>query len=159
LDPLAFLPHLDGFRLDAYTATAERITLRIAATTSTARCPACQLPSRRIHSRYLRAVADVSWGGVPVTLQVQVRRFFCGNSACLRRIFAEPLPHLVDRYARRTHALCAALQRIGLALGEAAGARLAGTLGLPVGRTALLDLIRAVPPPAGELPRVVGIDE
>jgi transposase len=159
LDPLAFLPHLDGFRLDAYTATAERITLRIAATTSTARCPACQLPSRRIHSRYLRAVADVSWGGVPVTLQVQVRRFFCGNSACLRRIFAEPLPHLVDRYARRTHALCAALQRIGLALGGAAGARLAGTLGLPVGRTALLDLIRAVPPPAGEPPRVVGIDE
>jgi transposase len=131
----------------------------VAATTSTARCPACQLPSRRIHSRYLRAVADVSWGGVPVTLQVQVRRFFCGNSACLRRIFAEPLPHLVDRYARRTHALCAALQRIGLALGGAAGARLAGTLGLPVGRTALLDLIRAVPPPAGEPPRVVGIDE
>ena len=51
------------------------------------------------------------------------------------------------------------MQRIGLALGGAAGARLAGTLGLPVGRTALLDLIRAVPPPAGEPPRVVGIDE
>jgi len=159
LDPLAFLPHLDGFRLDAYTATAERITLRVAATTATARCPACQLPSRRIHSRSLRAVADVAWGGVPVTLRGQVRRFFCGNSACPRRIFAEPLPQLVDRYARRTRALRVALQRIGLALGGAAGARLAGTLGPPVGRTALLDLLRAVPPPTEEPPRIVGIDE
>jgi transposase len=159
LDPLAFLPHLDGFRLDAYTATAERITLQVAATTATARCPACQLPSRRIHSRYLRAVADVSWGGVPVTLRVLVRRFFCGNSACPRCIFAEPLQHLVDRYARRTRALRVALQRIGLALGGAAGARLAGTLGLPVGRTTLLDLIRAVPPLAGGPLRIVGIDE
>jgi transposase len=159
LDPLAFLPHLDGFRLDAYTATAERITLQVAATTATARCPACQPPSRRIHSRYLRAVADVSWGGVPVTLRVLVRRFFCGNSACPRCIFAEPLQHLVDRYARRTRALRVALQRIGLALGGAAGARLAGTLGLPVGRTTLLDLIRAVPPLAGGPLRIVGIDE
>lgn len=107
----------------------------------------------------MRAVADVAWGGVPVTLRVQVRRFFCGHTACPRRIFAEPLSHLVDRYARRSRALRAALQRIGLALGGAAGARLAAALGLPVGRTALLDLIRAAPRPAGEPPRVVGIDE
>jgi hypothetical protein len=90
---------------------------------------------------------------------VRVRWFVCRVAACPRRICAERRAQLVGRYARRTHALCAALQRIGLALGGAAGARLAGALGLPVGRTALLDLIRAVPPPAGEPPRVVGIDE
>ena len=159
MDLPAFLPYLDGLRLDEYTATAERITLRVAATTSTTRCPACQRPSGRIHSRYVRAVADVSWGGVSVTLRVQVRRFFCGNTACPRRIFAEQFPRLADRYARRTCALRAVLQRIGLALGGAAGARLAAALGLPVGRTALLALIRAAPPPTVEPPRVVGIDE
>jgi transposase len=92
-------------------------------------------------------------------LLVQVRRFFCRDAACLRRIFAERLPHLVERYARRTSALRATLQRIGLALGGAAGARLAAALDLPVGRTALLALVRAVPPPAEAPPRVVGIDE
>lgn len=35
MDPLAFLPHLEGFRLDEYTAITERITLRVVATTST----------------------------------------------------------------------------------------------------------------------------
>jgi len=159
VDVPAFLPHLEGFRIDEYTATAERITLRVAATPATAPCPACQLPAQRIHSRYLRAVADVAWGGVPVTLRVQVRRFFCGNTACPRRIFAERHPRLVERYARQTGIRRAALQRIGLALGGAAGARLATALGLPVGRTALLALVRAVPRPPGEPLRVVGIDE
>ncbi len=159
MDVPAFLPHLEGFRIDEYTATAERIMLRVAATTSTAPCPACQLPAERIHSRYARTVADVSWGSVPVALRVQVRRFFCGNTACPQRIFAERLPRLVDRYARQTGIRRAALQRIGLALGGAAGARLATALGLPVGRTALLALVRAVPQPAGEPLRVVGIDE
>ncbi len=159
MDVPAFLPHLEGFRIDEYTATAERITLRIAATAAAAPCPACRLPAQRIHSRYLRAVADVAWGGVPVTLRVQVRRFFCGNTACPQRIFAERLPRLVDRYARQTGLRRVALQRIGLALGGAAGARLATALGLPVGRTALLALVRAVPRPPGEPLRVVGIDE
>jgi len=84
----------------------------------------------------------MSWDGLPVTLRVQVRRFFCGDTACLRRIFAERLPHVVERYARRS----------------CGGARLAA-LGLPVGRTALRALVRAVPPPAEAPPRVVGIDE
>jgi len=159
VDVPAFLPHLEGFRIDEYTATAERITLRVAATAATAPCPACQLPAQRIHSRYARTVADVSWGGVPVTLRVQVRRFFCGNIACPQHIFAERLPRLVDRYARQTGARRAALQRIGLALGGAAGARLATALGLPVGRTTLLALVRAVPRPPGAPLRVVGIDE
>ena len=159
MDLPTFLPYMNDLRLDEYTATTERITLRVAATSPTARCPTCRLACGRKHSRYVRTVADVSWGGVPVTLLVQVRRFFCANASCPRRIFAEPLPHLVDRYARRTCALRLALQRIGLALGGAAGARLAAALGLPVGRTALLALIRATPPPGGEPPRVVGIDE
>ncbi len=154
-----FLPYLEGLRLDDYTATAERITLRVAASSGPARCPGCQSVSARIHSRYVRTVADVSWGGVPVTLRVLVRRFFCGDAGCPRRIFAERLPRLVERYARRTSALRATLQRIGLALGGAAGARLAAALGLPVGRTTLLTLVRAAPSPAAPPPRIVGIDE
>jgi len=60
VDTPAFLPHLEGLRLDEYTATAGRIALRVATTTATAPCPACQHPSRRIHSRYVHMVADVA---------------------------------------------------------------------------------------------------
>jgi transposase len=90
---------------------------------------------------------------------VRVRRFICRDAACPQRIFAEQLPQLVDRYARRTHPLRDALQRIGLTLGGAAGARLAAVLGLPVGRTALLGVIRAAPLPPSPQPKAVGVDE
>jgi transposase len=59
----------------------------------------------------------------------------------------------------RTHRLRDALQQIGLALGGAAGARLATTLRLPAGRTTLLGLIRAAPLSPSEQPRAVGVDE
>ncbi len=154
-----FLPYLAGLRLDDYTATAERMTLRVAASSGTACCPGCQSVSARIHSRYVRTVAAVSWGGVPVTLRVLVRRFCCGDACCPRRIFAERLPRLVERYARRTSALRTTLQHIGIALGGAAGVRLAAALGLPVGRTTLRTLVRAAPSPAATPPRIVGIDE
>ncbi len=66
----AFLPYLEGLRRDEYTAAAGRIALRVAATSRTARCPAYQSTYARIHGRYVRTVATVSWGGVPVTLRV-----------------------------------------------------------------------------------------
>ncbi|MDP9373531.1 MAG: ISL3 family transposase, partial [Chloroflexota bacterium] len=104
-------------------------------------------------------IADLPWSGTPIRLRLRVRRFICQVASCPQRIFAEQLPRLVDRYGRRTHRLRDALQQIGLALGAAAGARLAVALGLPVGRTTLLGLIRAAPLPPSEQPTAVGVDE
>jgi len=154
-----FLPHLKGLRLAEIAVTDEGVTLHLFATRRTAPCPSCQHRSHRVHSRYDRTIADLPWCGTTVSLRLRVRRFICRNAACPQRIFAEQLPHLVDRYARRTRRLRAALQRIGLALGGAAGARLASALGLPAGRTALLGLIRAAPLPLVGEPSAVGVDE
>ena len=154
-----FLPHLKGLHLAAMTVTEEGVTLQLFAARRTAACPSCRQRSRRVHSRYDRTIADLPWSGTTIKLRLRVRRFICRVAACPQRIFAEQLPHLVDRYGRRTHGLRAALRQIGLALGGAAGARLATTLGLPTGRTALLDLIRAAPLPAVGQPRAVGVDE
>jgi hypothetical protein len=54
-------------------------------------------------------LADLPWAGHPVTLQVWVRRFRCGNRQCPRRIFAERLPELAAPHARRTVAQQAAI--------------------------------------------------
>jgi len=154
-----FLPHLKGLRLAEITTTDEGVTLHLYATRRTAPCPSCRRRSRRVHSRYDRTIVDLPWGGTTIRLRLRVRRFVCQVAPCPQRIFAEQVPHLVDRYGRRTHRLRAALQQIGLALGGAAGARLAVALGLPVGRTALLGLIRAAPLPDSEPPEIVGVDE
>ena len=79
----------------------------------------------RVHSCYLRRVADLPWHGIAVRLELHTRRFFCVNELCQRRIFCERLPSVVAAYARKTVRLIAALELIGFALGGEAGARLA----------------------------------
>lgn len=62
-------------------------------------CPLCQRLSRRVHSRYWRTLADLPYAEQSACLKVQVRRFFCGDRRCTRRIFAERLPDLTQPYS------------------------------------------------------------
>ena len=64
----------------------------------------------------LPLVADLPWAGWAVRLELHVRRFFCQNKACTRRIFTERLPGMVAPYARRTTRLTDLLTLIGFAL-------------------------------------------
>lgn len=80
-------------------------------------CPICTPPTTRRHSRYRRLLADTPCADQAVRLELHTRRFFCPNSACPRRVFAERLPQLTRPAARRTTRLTALLQRVGLALG------------------------------------------
>ena len=88
-----------------------------------------------------------------------MRKLFCDNAGCERRIFTERLPDLVAPWARKTTRLCRRLTTIAAALGGAAGARLSSTLGLPVARNTLLRLIRAAPLPSCPIPAVLGVDD
>jgi transposase len=107
------------------------VRLQFMATAPTATCPRCAVPSPAIHSRYQRHPTDLPWGTHAVHLQLTVRKFFCRNPSCTRRILTERLPDLVATYARKTHRLIMVLRVIGVALGGNAGARLAARLRLP----------------------------
>jgi transposase len=122
-------------------------------------CPTCQGLARRVHSRYLRTLADAPISGQRVKLVLKVRRFFCDNPDCPKKTFAEQVPELTAPHARRTGLLARMLEAVGLALAGRAGARLAGKLGMAVGRDALLRLVKALPTPLlGTMP-VLGVDD
>ena len=110
-------------------------------------CPACGVPSRRVHRRYERRLPDTAVAGQETLIQLRVRRFFCGNAACVKKTFAEQVPGLTTRYGRRTAGLARVLRAVALALGGWAGARLAGRLAASVSRMTLIRLIRALPEP------------
>lgn len=92
-------------------------------------------------------------------IELEARRFRCGNPDCGRAIFAEQVAGLTTRYAQRTPPLRAMLEAIGLALAGRAGARLAEDLGAPTGRSSLLRLVRALPDLEPGPIRVLGIDD
>lgn len=138
----------------------EQFLLAVVATTSSAAlCPLCQSCSQRIHSRYVRVVADLPWAGWAVRLELHVRRFFCQNEECQRRIFTERLPGVVAPSARRTTRLADLLTLIGFALGGEAGSCLVERMGLEITPETLLRLIRQQQERQVPTPRVLGVDD
>jgi transposase len=156
LFPAAPPLHLDAWHMDD---AARRLTLQVTSTQTLVHCPICRFPSRRIHSRYVRRVADLPWGPWRVVLHLHVRKFFCANGRCTRRIFTERLAPLVAPWARRTQRLVRWLGHIASALAGTAGARLSHDLGLAVSRHTLLRLLRRLPLPACTTPQVLGVDD
>ncbi len=88
-------------------------------------CPECGTKSTRIYSTYTRKLLDLPWTGEPVRGLVRIRKIYCSNPACHRKIFAERLGKELEPYARRTGRLNKHLNAIGLALEGNAGSRLA----------------------------------
>ena len=99
------LPAPNLLDLIGIRASANAITLDARTASRVARCPECGKKSTRVHSTYTRMLADLPWQGIPVTVHLRVRRFFCDERACHRAIFAERLPGLAAHYARRTERL------------------------------------------------------
>ncbi|MFI7337030.1 ISL3 family transposase [Streptomyces sp. NPDC050085] len=124
-----------------------------------ARCPGCGTSARRVHSRYVRKPADTAVGGQPAVIDLQVRRFFCDNSDCGKKTFAEQVEGLTWRYGRRTVLLQRALEQVALIVGGSAGERLAAKLSMPVSGSTLLRLIRRLELPAVPAVEVLGVDE
>ena len=122
-------------------------------------CPLCHVAAKRLHSRYERTLADLPWAGWTVRLELGVRKLFCDNPDCGRRIFTERLPGVVAPWARRTLRLGKRLTTVAVALGGSAGARLSRELGIPASRNTLLRLIRAAPLPVCPTPTVLGVDD
>jgi len=123
-------------------------------------CPMCGRPSRRIHSRYWRCLADLPAHGRRVRISFEGRRFRCGSLGCRRQIFAERFSgEVVQPFARRTARLQDIIHYLGLALGGRPGQSLARRLQLPVSKDTLLRAVRSRSPEQCSTPSVIGIDD
>jgi hypothetical protein len=150
---------LAGLSVERVFAVGTTVRVQARASGPGATCPACGAWSERVHSRYERRLADLAAGGQETLVHLQVRRFFCSNRLCAAVTFAEQVPALAARRARRTAGLTGALEAIGLALGGRAGARLSGRLASSASRSTLLRLVRALPDLPATAPRVLGVDD
>jgi transposase len=137
----------------------ELVAVRARTAVERAACPSCGTLSARVHSRYIRRLANSAVGGRPVLIELRVRRFRCGERACEQTTFADQVDGLTFRHGRRSAGLQAALERVAVMLAGRAGARLSQTLAARVSRSTLLRLIRRLPESETTTPRVLGVDE
>ena len=157
--PTALLPTTNALQLEGLAIGPDQITATLVAIQPVGSCPLCGTSSRRIHSHYPRTLTDLPWGALRVRLELTVRKFFCDDPACGRRIFTEQLSDVAAPYARRTTRLADLLRLLACALGGALGSRVLARLWTPVGAATLLRLIRRTPLAARPTPRVLGVDD
>jgi transposase len=159
MQPSTLLADPTSIRLEKIIQHSSSLTLVVKTTRAQAECPRCHRPSRRVHSYYIRSVADLPWHGVSVRLELRTRRFRCRNSLCTRRVFCERLPRLVAHYGRKTVRMEDALRLIGFLLGGEAGSRATRRLAMTTSPDTLLRRVRAAVPPCAPTPRALGIDD
>ena len=155
------LPDPNALCLDHIAVEGDVIVFHVATTAQTAACPACRCPSARIHSRYRRTLQDLPWQGNTVRFLLTVPKFFCDNTDCPRKVFAQRIDEIAQRYRRKTARLDDLLQRLTWRIGAAEAARLARLVGLILSPdAALYRFKRAVSPqPPAEAPEALGIDD
>jgi transposase len=155
------LPGTKQLRLERYEIDTEQcqLNLSICSTQAIVQCPLCLNSTARIHSHYERTLVDLPCVSFSMTLVMQVGKFFCDNSECIRRIFTERIPEVVSPWARKTNRLVQQIQTIGLELGGAAGARLSHQVSSLVCGSTILNHLKKLSIPEFEVPKILGVDD
>lgn len=155
--PLFLLP--DGLEITSISETPEEVLVRVTSHRPSSLCPLCGTPSSAIHSYYRRKPRDLPCAGRPIRLLLTVKKFFCHQADCQRKIFTERLADLIEVSSRLTNRFRAAVQDIGFATGGKGGERLSSQLGMPISEVALLRSLYLVPLPKTGQVEVIGIDD
>ena len=155
-EPMTILPELSDLVIEQVSITND-VTITVHAASPMAPCPCCGTISKRVQSWYTRTLRDLPSSGRLVHLIVRVRRFFCQESTCARKIFAERFPSLTLPRVKFTLRLQETLAEMGFVLGGEAGARLGKHLSIPGGPDTILRLVKRAELPVVSSPRVVGL--
>ncbi len=111
---MTILPDLSDLVIEQVSITDE-VTVTVRAASPTASCPCCATISKRVQSRYTRTLRDLPASGRLVHLIVRVRRFFCQESTCVRKIKASRFPSLTLPRVKFTLRLQETLRQMGFA--------------------------------------------
>ncbi|MEU2132385.1 transposase family protein [Streptomyces sp. NPDC018352] len=104
---------VEGAVIEDVVCDGEFVVVQARASADRAVCPACGTTSARVHSRYVRRLADSAVGGRPVVIELRVRRFRCRQGACPQKTFAEQVEGLTFQHGRRSAGLQSVLERLG----------------------------------------------
>ena len=154
-----FLPSELDFTLLKFHNTATNIDFEVCSGQTSSCCPLCQTISFRIHSRYARTIGDLPVSGKLAKLTLQVRKFFCENSDCTRKIFTERFKEQLNAYSRRFERLNDLISSMGLELGGNVAHRIGKLCYVKISASTILRLVLKCPIPIIQLPKTIGVDD
>lgn len=115
--------------------------------------------STKIHSRYGRTIGDLPVSVKTAKVKLQVRKFFCENTDCIRKIFTERFKEQLNTYSRRFERLNELLSAMGLELGGNVAQRIGKLCFVKISASTILRLVIKCHIPAIKLPKIIGVDD
>ena len=82
----ALLALSEGMEIDQIQITETGLVVSVISTHPQSCCPLCSQPSSHIHSHYHRTLKDAPCVGRQLQLFLTVRKFFCRNPLCSRKV-------------------------------------------------------------------------
>jgi len=124
-----------------------------------AKCTCCNKKSRHVHSSYVRRLKDLPASMYCVSINLVIRKFFCKNPKCKRKIFAELPGNEIQAHQRFTNRAREKLQKIFIEVSAKKGAYISGLISMPVSPSTGLRLVDSLEIPVINKVSVLGIDD
>ncbi|MFC4121473.1 transposase family protein [Nonomuraea zeae] len=152
-------PHLTAVEIEQIDRQDGQIQVAARTRGDPVCCPSCGVATGKVHGYHRRRLADRLVDGMPVVIELRLRRLACVNLDCARQTFHEQVPGLASRYCRRTPGATALVIACALALAGRGGAALLASTGFLLSRTSVLSVLMAVPEPAPDVAAAIGVDD
>jgi transposase len=160
INDLYILPPVLGLNYVSTIYHGTTIQLNVSSDQAHSSCPLCKELSNQAHSYYSRSLSDLPVAGHTVRITLQVRKFFCKNPHCSRKIFTERFSSQIDSYSRRFNRSTEVLENIAIQSGSSKGARISEVVACKVSASTLLRIMhRMTAIKVNETSGVIGIDD
>lgn len=93
--------HAMGLSIYAINRSSTGFIAFATSLSDSSQCPSCQTVCHHVHKYYTRTLESLEIFGMPVTVKVHARYYYCDFPECERRTFSEPLG-IAERYARKS---------------------------------------------------------
>jgi len=106
------------FEINSTLREPGKVILNVSCTQVKNKCPDCNLCSTRLHCYYFRKVKDLPVLGYGIILNLRVGKYYCKNSKCSRKVFAQRFTEHFLPFKRTTKRLEDKLFKIVLLMGR-----------------------------------------
>ena len=93
------------FKVVSLVKGHDHFLINIRSISKTASCPICHTLSNHVRSLYTRKISDLPIIARRLRILLIVRKYYCDNGSCIRRIFCERILKRTPVYARYTSRL------------------------------------------------------
>ncbi|MEQ9442959.1 MAG: ISL3 family transposase [Cyclobacteriaceae bacterium] len=152
-------PDGNSFKVIAVGNCQDKLNIYVQSKSRSGICPRCHMPSKRVHSYYIRKLNDLPAFGKSSHILLRSRKFYCHTDICPLKVFAERYASHFKPYKRRTERLEIKIKNLGLLTGGKSAERICSMLSMPISDTTILRIVGKAELPQEEPVLAVGVDD